>query len=184
MPHGVGQVPVFHGHKPSGARSHWRGTYADGPTTPRFAFGHGLSYARFAYANLSVVAASSTTDDVVEIACDVTNTAARPGEEVVQLYVRDEIGSVTRPVRELRGFIRVALAAGETARVTFELAVRGLAFHDVALRRVVEPGEVTVLIGASSDDVRLTGRLVIAGETREVGRGVVFTTPVRVTREA
>jgi beta-glucosidase len=83
-------------------------------------------------------------------------------------------------VRELRGFTRVALAPGETVRVIFELAVRALAFHDVALRRVVEPGEVAVLVGASSDDVRLTGRLVIAGETREVGRGAVFTTPVRV----
>ncbi len=182
MPHGVGQVPVFHGHKPSGARSHWRGTYADGPTTPRFAFGHGRSYARFAYANLSISPAEAVADEVIEIACEVTNTAERPGEEVVQLYVRDDIGSVTRPVRELRGFTRVALAPGETVRVTFELAVRALAFHDVALRRVVEPGDTTVLIGASSEDIRLTGRLVIAGEAREIGRGAVFTTPVRVER--
>jgi beta-glucosidase len=182
MPHGVGQLPVFHGHKPSGARSHWRGTYADGPTSPRFPFGHGLSYARFAYDCLSVSPEAATADDVVEIACDVANAGDRAGEEVVQLYVRDEVGSVTRPVRELRGFARVTLAPGETARVTFVLAMRALAFHDVALRRVVEPGEVAVLIGASSDDVRLTGRFTITGETREVGRGVAFTTPVRVER--
>ena len=85
----------------------------------------------------------------------------------MQLYVRDEVGSVTRPVRELRGFTRVALAPGETVRVTFELVVRALAFHDVALRRVVEPGEIAVLVGASSDDMRLTGRFsIIGGDTR------------------
>ena len=183
MPHAVGQVPVFHGHKPSGARSHWRGTYADGPTTPRFAFGHGLSFTRFAYDNLLVTPAEVTADEAVEVSCDVTNTGGRAGEEVVQLYVRDEVGSVTRPVRELRGFTRVALAPGETVRVTFELVVRALAFHDVALRRVVEPGEIAVLVGASSDDVRLTGRFSIIGGTREVGRSVAFTTPVRIVRQ-
>ncbi len=182
MPRRVGQVPVFHGHKPSGGRSHWKGPYADGPTTPLFPFGHGLSYAPVAYARLTVSPAEAGLDDVVEIACDVTSTGDRAGEEVVQLYVRDEVGSVTRPVRELRGFARVALAPGETARVTFALAVRSLAFHDVDLRRVVEPGEVAVMIGASSADVRLVGRLAIVGETRAVGRDVAFTTPVGVTR--
>ena len=126
--------------------------------------------------------AEVTADDAVEVSCDVTNAGDRAGDEVVQLYVRDEVGSVTRPVHELRGFTRVALAPGETVRVTFELVVRALAFHDVALRRVVEPGEIAVLVGASSDDIRLTGRFSIIGGIREVGRSVAFTTPVRIVR--
>ncbi len=182
MPRTVGQVPVFYGHKPSGGRSHWTGAYADGPTTPLFPVGHGLSYARFDYANLRLSRTEAAAGDVVEIACDVTNTAGRAGEEVVQLYVRDEAGSVTRPVQELRGFTRVALAAGETARVTFALAVCALGFHDVSMRRVVEPGAIAVMVGASSDDVRLTGRFVITGDVYEVGRDAAFTTPVRVER--
>jgi beta-glucosidase len=85
-------------------------------------------------------------------------------------------------VQELRGFTRLALAPGETACVLFELAVRALAFHDVSLRRVVEPGTVEVMVGASSGDVRLTGRFEITGATVETGRDVAFTTPVRVER--
>jgi beta-glucosidase len=182
MPRSVGQLPVFYGHKPSGGRSHWKGTYADGPVTPLFPFGHGLSYARFAYANLTLSRDAAGLDDVVEVGCEVTNVAGRAGEEVVQLYVEDIVGSVTRPVQELRGFVRVALAPGETARVVFALAVRALAFHDVSLRRVVEPGTITVMVGASSADLRLTGHFEIAGATTEVGRAAVFTTPVRIER--
>src|SRR5262249_60402552 len=133
-------------------------------------------------ANPTLARTQATADDGVEVGCEVTNVAARAGEEVVQLYVQDVVGSVTRPVQELRGFTRLALAPGETARVVFELAVRALAFHDIALRRVVEPGEVAGLVGASSDDVRLTGRFTIVGETREIGRAVAFATPVRIAR--
>jgi beta-glucosidase len=182
IPRGVGQLPVFYAHKPSGGRSHWKGTYADGPVTPLFPFGHGLSYARFAYANLTLSRDVAGLDDVVEVGCEVTNVAGRAGEEVVQLYVEDVVGSVTRPVQELRGFVRLALAPGETARVVFALAVRALAFHDVSLRRVVEPGTIEVMVGASSDDLRLTGRFEIAGATVEIGRDAAFTTPVRVER--
>ncbi len=180
MPRTVGQVPVFFGHKPSGGRSHWKGPYADGPTSPLFAFGHGLSYARFDYADLTLSHAMAGADDVVEIACHVTNRAERAGQEVVQLYVRDEVGCVTRPVQELRGFVRVALDPGETARVVFALAVRSLAFHDESMRRVVEPGTIAVMVGASSTDVRLTGAFEITGGVREVGRNVAFETPVRI----
>jgi beta-glucosidase len=167
MPRSVGQLPVFYGHKPSGGRSHWKGTYADGPVTPLFPFGHGLSYARFAYANLTLSRDVAGLDDVVEVGCEVTNVVGRAGEEVVQLYVGDVVGSVTRPVQELRGFVRVALAPGETARVVFAL---------------VEPGTIEVMVGASSADLRLTGHFEIAGVTTEVGRATVFTTPVRVER--
>src|SRR5262249_17386153 len=130
--------------------------------------------------NLALSRTEAAADDVVEVGCEVTNVAGRAGEEVVQLYVRDVVGSVTRPVQELRGFTRLALAPGETARVVFELAVCALAFHGVSLGRVVEPGTIEVMVGASSDDVRLTGRFEITGTTVDIGRDVTFTTPVRV----
>src|SRR5262249_14996308 len=148
IPRAVGQVPVFSAHKPSGGRSHWKGTYADGPTSPLFPFGHGLSYTRFAYEALAISSGQAGADHVVAVGCTIANVGDRAGEEVVQLYVRDEVGSVTRPVKELRGFARVALAPGARARVTFSLAVRALAFHDATMRRVVEPGAVTVMVGA------------------------------------
>ena len=182
IPRSVGQLPVFYAHKPSGGRSHWKGSYADGPAKPLYPFGHGLSYGRFEYADLALSRAEVEADDRVEISCDVTNRGERAGEEVVQLYVRDVVGSVTRPVKELRGFVRVSLAPGETARVRFDLAVRALAFRDVDLRRVVEPGRIAVMLGASSEDVRLEGSFEITGAVREIGGAAAFSTPAHVER--
>jgi beta-glucosidase len=99
----------------------------------------------------------------------------------VQLYVHDEIASVTRPVMELRGFVRLALAPGERCGVRFTLNATQLAFHDADLARVIEPGAIEVLLGASSADVRLQGRFEIVGERRVIARPARFTTPVRVT---
>lgn len=180
MPRSEGQLPVFHGHRPSGARSHWRGSYADGATTPLFAFGHGLSYTRFEYTELSISQPRVAAGDRVEVSCEVTNAGSRAGEEVVQLYVRDLVGSVTRPVRELRGFARVPLAPGERRRVVFDLAVDSLAFIDEAMRLVVEPGAIEVMVGASSVDIRLRGRFEIEGDEPAVRSRRVFTTPVRI----
>jgi beta-glucosidase len=163
LPRSVGQVPVFYGHKPSGGRSQWKGDYADLSSRPLYCFGHGLSYTSFEYADLEIDAAAAGVDDVVRIGCTVRNAGPRAGEEVVQLYVHDAIASVTRPVMELRGFARVPLAAGESRRVTFELRVAQLAFHDRDMRLVVEPGSIEVLVGASSEDIRLRGGFEVAG---------------------
>jgi beta-glucosidase len=181
MPRSVGQVPVFYGHKPSGGRSHWRGAYVDGETTPLFGFGHGLSYARFSYGGLSLENARARAGETVGVSVAVTNVSARAGEEVVQLYVRDEVASVTRPVKLLRGFARVALRPGETKRVRFELAVNALAFVGADLRWIVEPGMVEVMVGASSSDLRARGRFEIVGDVVEIAREArVFDTPVRI----
>ncbi len=180
MPRTEGQLPVFHGHRPSGGRSHWKGAYADGPATPLFAFGHGLSYTRFEYSELALSRSRAGAGEQIEIACEVRNAGSRAGEEVAQLYVHDLVGSVTRPIRELRGFARIPLAPGERKRVVFELAIDALTFLDESMRLVVEPGEIEVMLGASSVDIRLRGRFEIDGEAPILRPRRVFTTPVRI----
>lgn len=180
LPHSVGQVPVFYNHKPSGGRSHWYGNYVDGSTKPLYPFGHGLSYTTFDYANLRISAAEISPDDVFEVSVDITNTGARAGDEVVQLYVRDLVASVTRPVKELKAFKRLTIIPGETRTVTFTLHTSQLAFYDVEMNFVVEPGDVQIMIGASSEDIRLTGQITIVGETLPV-RQSQYVTPVVVS---
>jgi beta-glucosidase len=107
------------------------------------------------------------------------NQGERAGEEVAQLYVRDEVASVTRPVQELRGFLRLRLEPGERRRVSFELHASQLAFHDGRGDRVIEPGAVEVMLGASSADIRLRGRFELQGPRTEIVRPTRFTTPVR-----
>ena len=174
FPRTAAQLPVYYGHKPSGGRSHWKGSYVDGPTTPLYPFGHGLGYTTFAYEDLGVSPERVAPDGTVQVSCTLRNTGARAGEEVVQLYVRDPVASAARPVKELRGFARVALAPGETRRVRFELPCELLAFHDADMRCVVEPGEIQVGLGASSSDLRLRGAFTVTGATTEVTR-TVFT---------
>ena len=146
--------------------------------TPRFPFGHGLSYTAFAYEDLSMSAYTSPTDGEVEISCVVRNVGALRGAEVVQLYLRDPVATVTRPVRQLAGFARVDLDAGEAKRVTFTLHADRTSFTGVGGQRIVEPGEIEVLVGASSEDIRLEGAFELVGETRTVGHDRVLTTPV------
>jgi beta-glucosidase len=181
FPRTVGQVPVYYAHKPSGGRTMWRGDYLDAPSKPLFPFGHGLSYTRFEYADLSLSAAELPATATLDVRCRVTNAGERAGEEVVQLYVRDMVGSVTRPVKELRGFRRIALAPGETRRLTFHLHLSQLAFHDRQMRFVVEPGEFGVYVGSSSEDIRLMASFRVTGEARVVRRTDVVPTSVETS---
>jgi len=153
MPRTVGQVPVHHGHRRGGGTSQFWGDYTDGPTTPLFAFGHGLSYTTFEYSPLEVVAAGTTSEPIV-VRTTITNTGGRPGVEVAQLYVRDEVASVARPEQMLVGFARVPLEAGASATVTFEVDPSRLAFFDDAMNFVTEPGSFTFSIGGSSEAIR------------------------------
>jgi beta-glucosidase len=180
LPRSVGQVPVFYNHKPSGGRSHWKGDYVDLSATPLFPFGHGLSYTRFVYDNLEITPARVEAVDTIAVRLNVTNTGSHDGDEVVQLYVHDVVGSVTRPVKELEGFVRVPLAAGTGARITFHLAVSQLGFHDRDLRFVVEPGTIEVMVGSSSEDIRLRGSIEIVGPVCDVGSHRQHSTPVTV----
>ncbi len=178
FPADVGQVPVYYGHKPSGGRSHWKGDYVETSSKPLYPFGYGLSYTTFDYANLRIETPQAQAGDTVVIRADVCNSGARAGEEVVQLYVHVPSAAVTRPVKELKGFKRVALAPGETRTVTFELPVNLLGFYNHDMQFVVEPGPVQVMVGASAADIRLNGTFEIGGEAAPVTK--VFTSAVRV----
>jgi len=157
FPYHAGQIPVFYNHKPSGGRSHWWGDYVDYPTKPLYPFGYGLSYTTFEYSNLEITVEETN----VFISCEVKNIGQFEGEEVVQLYINDEVASVTRPVKELKGFKRINLKPNETKKITFELPIEVLAFYDENMKFVVERGDFKVLIGSSSEDIRLKGNFFI-----------------------
>lgn len=161
IPRAVGQAPLFYNHKPSGGRSNWRTNYSDLPVSPLFPFGHGLSYTTFAYGPLSLSSASVDGDGAIDVSLEITNGGDRFGDEVVQLYVRDLNASVTRPVKQLVGFERVSLAAAGRATVRFTLDMQSVAFYDESMRLVVEEGDVDVMVGASSEDIRGTATFTI-----------------------
>jgi beta-glucosidase len=181
VPRHVGQIPIYYGHRPSGGRSHWKEDYVDGSHRPLWPFGFGLSYTTFELANMAVDRPTLEVGGTVRIAVDVANTGARAGDEVVQLYVRDVEASVTRPVRELRGFARVELAAGERRRVTFELAADQLAFTGVDGRLRLEPGRFELLIGTSALDLPLAGEVELVGEVVVPFRRERYLTTVEVS---
>ena len=157
FPMSEGQLPLTYNHKPTG-----RGDdYVDLTGHPLFPFGFGLSYTTFEYSGLSIEPATVAAGGSAVIRCRVRNTGGRAGDEVVQLYVRDVLASVARPVMELKGFARVALGPGEEREVTFRLGPAELELLDANLRRVVEPGTFRVLIGRSSRDIRLRGTLEV-----------------------
>ena len=159
-PRHVGQLPLYYNYKPSGRKY----DYVDLPGTPLFPFGHGLSYTQFKYENLRIEVDQNT--GTVNIAFDLENVGDIEGDEVVQLYLRDVVASVARPVKELKRFKRITLKPGEKKTITFKLTADDLAFYDINMRRVVEPGEFEVLIGASSEDIRLKGSFRIYKEIR------------------
>lgn len=145
----VGQLPLVYNHKPSALRG-----YLEGTTEPLYPFGYGISYTSFEIGEPALSADSIPADGSVTVSVNVTNTGAREGDEVVQLYIRDVISSVTRPVKELRGFKRVTLAPGASETVTFTLGEKDFRFWDKDMRRVVEPGEFVIMAGANSRDLK------------------------------
>jgi len=148
--------------------------------TPLFAFGHGLSYTTFGYADLELSADHTATDGAVGISCTVRNTGSVAGTEVVQLYLGDPVASVVRPTSWLAGFTRVTLAPGESARVAFSLHADRTAFAGRDGTRIVEPGEISVAVGGASDDLPLRGSFRLTGPVRAAGADRVLTTPVSV----
>jgi len=134
------------------------------PWTPLWTFGHGLSYTRFGYSNLRLSAGTLRAGDSVLVSVDVNNSGRRSGDEVAQLYLRDDAASVTRPVRTLKGFHRLTLNPGETRTVSFTLRPDDLALYDLTMRRVVEPGGFTVFVGGSSAG-GLEGHFQVIGDT-------------------
>ena len=160
FPRSVGQIPLFYNHKNTGRPllgdkfEKFRSNYLDVPNTPLYPFGYGLSYTTFDYGDVRLSASEMTADGSIEATVRLTNSGRRDGVEVVQLYIRDRVGSSTRPVQELKGFQRVALKAGESRDVSFTIDVSLLKYYDFDLRYVAEPGEFDVMIGGASDAVK------------------------------
>ena len=147
IPREVGQLPIYYDHKPSS-----RGfAYVDADNRPLFPFGFGLSYTTFEYGEPQLGAPELKTNGIVEVSTTVTNSGKVAGDEIVQLYIHQKVASVTRPVRELKGFQRISLAPGEIRTVRFSVTADMLALYDENLNRVVEPGEFEIIIGPSSD---------------------------------
>jgi beta-glucosidase len=151
VPRSAGHLPVFYNYKPSARRG-----YLFDDVSPLYAFGYGLSYTTFAIENVRLEKKSIRTNGSTRVLVDVTNTGKREGAEVVQMYMRDAVSSVTRPVKELKGFQKVTLPPGEKKTVTFDITPDLLAFYDVNMKYVVEPGEFFIMVGNSSRDSDLT----------------------------
>ena len=180
FPRHVGQLPIFYNHKPSGMKSYWYGDYVSEKATPLYPFGYGLSYTTFSYNNLSINPKQVTAGQSVDISLKVSNTGNVRGDEVVQLYIQDEYASSPRPMKEMKGYVRLMLDAGISKTVTFSLPIDQLAFYDHELNLVLEPGRIFVMIGSSSVDIRLKGEFEIDGEGKTHIKERVFVCPVRI----
>jgi beta-glucosidase len=154
FPRNVGQIPIYYNMKHTGRPiiedDRFTTKYIDSPNTPLLPFGHGLSYTTFAYSNLKIENDKVEIPGTIKVSADVTNTGKMAGHEVVQLYIRDLVGSVTRPVKELKGFERIYLKAGETKSVPFDLSTSDLKFYDINMKNKVEPGDFNVWVGPNS----------------------------------
>lgn len=167
FPRNVGQVPIYYNHKntgrPLGDDSKWfskfRSNYLDVPNSPLYPFGYGLSYTTFSYSDIKLNKSTltQTGNDNIQVSVVVKNTGNYDGEEVVQLYIRDKVGSITRPMKELKGFQKIMLQKGESKMVNFTVSVDDLKFYDNSLHYVAEPGDFDLMIGTSSSEVKTIG---------------------------
>ena len=180
FPRHGGQMPLYYYQKPSGGKSNWYINYVDVDASPLYPFGHGLSYTRFAYSDFSVSRAEARAGETVAVSVQVKNIGGAAGDEVVQLYVCDEYASIPRPVKELKGYVRLPLEPGQSRTVTFHLPVNQLAFYDEDLALVVEAGKFKIMVGSSSDDIRAEGAFEVVGEKKAQVKERVFVCPVEV----
>jgi len=154
IPRSVGQIPIHYDYRNTGRPQNdsdkFTSKYIDLPNSPLYPFGYGLSYTKFTYENLNLSKARMKRGESLEISVQVKNTGGRDGDEVVQLYVRDMVASVTRPVRQLKGFKRISIAAGTSKTVTFTVSSDALSFYDLNMKRTVEPGMFKIFVGGSS----------------------------------
>ena len=177
FPRSVGQIPIYYNHKSTGrpflAEQKYTSKYLDIPNSPLYPFGYGLSYTNFDFRNLRLDKLKIKPTESVKVSVEVTNTGKLAGDEVVQLYINDIAASVTRPVRELRGFRRITLQPKETKTIEFTLAPDDLAFYNREMKRVIEPGKFQIIVGDSSDSgLRSTLEVLDSNPTAEISEKV------------
>lgn len=158
FPRNVGQIPIYYNRKNTGrpyvegSNSDYRSSYRDVSNTPLYPFGYGLSYTKFEYSNLKLDKSSINFDEEITVSIDIKNIGSYDGEEIVQLYIRDLVGSVTRPLKELKGFSKIMLKKGESKNVKFTISSEDLAFYDIDMNYTAEAGKFEVFVGANSYD--------------------------------
>jgi beta-glucosidase len=182
LPRSAGQIPRYHSHRAGGSTSMTTGRYTDGPATPLFPFGHGLSYTTFTHHDLAISATDTSSELTVSV--EVSNTGLTAGDEVVQLYATDVVASVVRPEQQLIGFARVSLDPGSTRRVTFSIHPSRLAFYDERMSFVTEPGEFRFSVGASSADIHATASVNLSGQVASYEQRSVAPLTVAVSEAA
>ena len=164
FPRTAGQIPIYYNHKstgrPGSVTDHFTSKYRDLPLTPLYPFGFGLSYTTFGYSDLRIDVDTTGTEEKITVRVRVKNTGPMSGEEVVQLYVHDEVASITRPVKALKGFRKILLASGESQEVVVTLSSDALKFYDRSMRLVTEPGQFKVFVGGNSVD-NLEGSFIL-----------------------
>ncbi len=164
IPRNVGQVPIFYNTKNTGRPfdpdEKFTSKYLDVPNEPLYPFGYGMSYTSYLYKELSVYPGKIKAGEYANVVVKITNTGNRKGDEIVQLYIKDKVASVVRPVKELKDFRKISLEPGETKTVEFEITPEKLAFYNAEMKRIVEPGEFEIMVGTSSDEY-LSSKLVV-----------------------
>jgi len=161
FPRTEGQIPIYYNHFNTGRPAHgdndvnYTSAYIDLPNSPKFAFGHGLSYTDFKYSNLKFSKKSMHNNENITVTFDLQNTGKYAGEEVAQFYLRDLVSQPVRPIKELKGFEKVTLQPGETKTITFTIDKQKLSFYNDQLQWITQPGEFRLMIGSASDDIRL-----------------------------
>lgn len=161
FPRSVGQIPIYYSHFNTGRPAlndsdhNYRSSYNDESIFPEYEFGYGLSYTSFQYSNLTLSKKKMKNNEQIEVSVTITNTGKYDGEEIVQLYLRDKVGSIVRPVKELKDFNKIKLNRGETKTIRFIIDYEKLSFYNQQLQWVAEPGDFELMIGASSNDIRL-----------------------------
>lgn len=159
FPRNVGQIPIYYNHKNTGRpdtlpEKKYKSIYLDVPNTPLYPFGYGLSYTTFSYGDVVISSNNPKGNQTITATCKITNTGKYAGEEVVQLYISDPVASVTRSVKDLKGFSKIMLQPGESKNVSFTITTEALKFYNTALQHVWEPGEFIIQIGTNSQDVK------------------------------
>jgi len=188
IPRSVGQIPCFYYHKNTGRPAsdelnQHTARYFDLPVTPLYPFGHGLSYTEFKYSKLKIKNKKVKANDSLEISFSIKNTGKIAGSEVIQLYIKDVVASIAPPVKKLVGFKRIYLEDREQVKVNMKMPVNLLGFYNKKMKKVVEPGEVRIMIGSSSEDIRLDDSFTIEGKETEISESEIYYSETSVSSD-